>query len=377
MNTVTEALKAFSPQLKLSSQQYRTVDALLKCRTAELGGHAQKCDHCDRTRVYYNSCRNRHCPQCRGLNNAIWIDRMSSNVLDAPYFHLVFTVPEQLHALIYANKKSLYPLFYKAASETILELCSDQKYLGAQTGFFSILHTWSQDLRYHPHLHTVVLGGGLTEHGLWRSSKKKYFIPVKVLSKKFRGKFLYYLKKFCAENPLLVFFPDCCRKEKFNGLISQLYLVNWYVYAKENFAGPQAVLKYLGHYTGRVAIANSRVVAVTNKQVSFMVRDRKNADRKKVITLNGKEFARRFLLHVLPKGFVKIRYYGIMATRNKNTKLVRCRRLTNSSIFKPRFTGLSKFEVACILAGQDLRRCPVCGKGQLKNKEQLAPEKET
>lgn len=303
---------------------------------------------------------------------------MSSTVLDVPYFHLVFTVPEQLQALIYDNKESLYPLFYKAVSETITELCSDRKYLGAQAGFFSILHTWSQDLRFHPHLHTVVLGGGLTKHGLWRSSKKKFFIPVKVLAKKFRGKFLYYLKRYYAKEELLFASSACYREhEQFYGLLDRLYAVDWYVYAKESFAGPQAVLKYLGRYTGRVAIANSRIIEVTDQQVSFRVRNRENASRSKTLTLDGVEFVRRFLLHVLPKRFVKIRHYGILAVRNKKTKLALCRYLTRSKTLKAQFEGLSKFEVACLLAGRDLKLCLFCRKGQLQITGQVAPEKAT
>ncbi len=363
MNKIIEALELFNPQLEkdLSGQQLRAVHDLCACRTASLGGHVHKCSECEQIKVYYNSCRNRHCPQCQGLNKAIWVDKMSAGVLDAPYFHLVFTVPEELKSLFYRNQKLLYSLFYKACAETIQELCEDPRYLGAQPGFFSMLHTWSQDLNYHPHIHSVVTGGGLSEKGQWRMSKKKFFIPVKVLSKKFRGKFLYYLKKLYTENKhrLSSFFCHY-EEEEFNALIDRLYSLEWYTYVKEAFSGPQAVLKYLGRYASGVAISNSRVLEVTQETVSFKVRNRKDPARQTTITLKGKEFVRRFLLHILPRGFVKIRHYGIQATRNKKTKLVLCRKLSKSKVYSPRYAGLSKIAIASLIAGSDLSICPFC-----------------
>lgn len=358
MSAVIEALREFQFEIdQLSFRQRHTLNALLSCRTKTLGAHTQGCSNCGHQKIFYNSCRNRHCPQCRGLGSAIWVDRISSNVLDIPYFHLVFTVPAELQALLYRNQKPLYSIFFKAVQETITELCGDSRYLGAQTGFFSILHTWSQDLHYHPHLHTVVMGGGLSEKNTFRLSKSRFFIPVKVLAKKFRGKFLYYLKKLSAQGSL-----SC---SDFASLLARLYATDWYVYAKENFNGPQAVLRYLGRYTGRVAISDARMIAITKSRVSFTVRD-KSDGRKKVLSLAGAEFVRRFLLHVLPKGFVKIRHYGLLANRNRKAKLVLCRRLTSSNFYRPRFAGLSNFEVACLLAGRDLRLCPVCRSGQMK-----------
>ncbi len=376
MNKIIEALFNCKPQLdsSLSSQQARAVEDLCACRTASLGGHVQECSECKQIKVYYNSCRNRHCPQCQGINKVIWVDKISAEVLDAPYFHLVFTVPEELKMLIYKNQKLLYRVFYKACAETINELCEDPRYLGAQPGFFAMLHTWSQDLNYHPHIHVVVTGGGLTKKGKWRQSKSKFFIPVKVLSKKFRGKFLYYFKKTCAENELNLYLPACYRQDKdFKHLIDLLYQIDWYTYVQETFSGPQAVLKYLGRYAAGVAISSSRMVEVTKESVSFKVRDRKKAGQQKIVTLKSKEFVRRFLLHILPRRFVKTRYYGIQAARNKKTKLALCQRLSKSKVSRPKYAGLSKSAIASLLAGRDLALCPFCRVGKMVKKETLFP----
>jgi len=380
MNKVLAALANFSPQLEqsLSGQQQRALDDLGACRSASLGGHVQKCPQCEQIKVYYNSCRNRHCPQCQGLNKAIWVDKITTDVLNSSYFHLVFTVPEELKGLIYKNQKLLYALFYRASAETITELCQDKHYLGAQPGFFSMLHTWSQDLHYHPHIHSVVTGGGLTDNRQWRMSKKKFFIPVKVLSKKFRGKFLFYLKKVYAENKGGLYLPASYREAKdFQALIDRLYCLDWYSYVQETYGKPQALLKYLGRYASGVAISSSRLVEVTKVTVSFKVRDRKAPARQRVMSLQGKEFVRRFLLHILPRGFVKIRYYGIQAVRNKKTKLALCRRLSNSKVYFSRYEGLSKVAVASLLAGRDLRLCSSCRVGKMEFFETLPPQVDT
>ncbi|MDD4549704.1 MAG: transposase [Syntrophomonadaceae bacterium] len=257
---------------------------------------------------------------------------------------------------------------YKAVAETIFELSQDKKYLRAQPGFFSILHTWGQDLHFHPHIHTVVLAGGLTRTNEWRSSGKKFFIPIKVLAKKFRGKFLYHLKHYYREN-CLSFYGDARQyqdKVLFQKLLDLCYEKDWYTYAKEPFSGPLAVLKYLGRYTHRIAISNRRIVSVNNNTVTIAVKDYKNKSQKKTVTLTGLEFVRRFLMHILPKGFVKIRHYGILANRNKKTKLSRCRMLTNSSVYKPKFEGLTTAEIISLLVGRDVTLCPACKKGRLQ-----------
>jgi hypothetical protein len=343
----------------------------MRCRTAALGGHAFACDECGHTTVHYNSCRNRHCPMCQGINSVIWVDKRSEEILNAPYFHLVFTMPQELQPLLYQNQELLYDLLYKAVAETLTELSHDKKYLGAQIGFFSLLHTWGQDLHFHPHIHTIVLAGGLTKGNKWQSSSKKFFIPVKILAKKFRGKYLHYLKQYYHDG-LLNFYEDARKYRNpwfFKGLLNKCYAKDWYVYTKKTFSGPLAVIRYLGRYTHRIAISNSRIVCMDEDTVTFTVRNEQNeqsSGRKKTVTLNGIEFVRRFLMHILPKGFVKIRYYGILANRNKKTKLALCRKLTQSPVYKPRFEGLKSIEILSILLGRDVTICPVCKEGEMK-----------
>jgi len=379
MSTVQDVLQQFhSPFTKshpLSLQQAKVYRDILSCRTAELGGHALVCQECGHVEIHYNSCRNRHCPTCQGLTKAIWIDKRSKDILHAPYFHVVFTMPQELQSLIYQNQELLYNLMYQAVAQTLLELSQDPKYLGAQIGFFLLLHTWAQDLHYHPHIHAVVLAGGLTKNNQWRNSSKKFFIPVRVLSKKFRGKYLYYLKRYYRQN-LLKFYQDTQKYQQpklFRNLVNQCYSHKWYSYTKETFSGPLAVVKYLGRYTHRIAIANSRIVAVDENTVTITVRDRKHKHQTKKLTLTGVEFVRRFLMHVLPKGFVKIRHYGLLANRNKKTKLALCRKLTGSPTYQARFEGLTTTEILSLLTGRDVTICPVCGKGKLKASYALFP----
>jgi hypothetical protein len=379
MSTIQDALRRFYPAYRElyepSLQQVKAALNIIRCRTNALGGHIQKCDKCDHIVVHYNSCRDRHCPMCQGLTNAVWVDKRSRDILNAPYFHVVFTMPQELHALIYQNQRLLYSLFYRAVAETLQELSWDEKYLGAQAGFLSLLHTWGQDLHYHPHIHTVLLAGGLTKLNQWRSSSKKFFIPVKVLSKKFRGKYLYYLKQHYHQD-LLKFYGDAEKysdPKSFQELIDRCYAKDWYTYTKRTFSGPLAVLKYLGNYTRRIAISNSRVVSVNEDTVTISIKDYKEAGKRKETSLDGAEFIRRFLMHVLPKGFVKIRHYGILANRNKKTKLELCRKLSFSPTYKPKYEGLTTVEILCLLVGKDVTVCPVCREGKLKHAHSFCP----
>jgi hypothetical protein len=357
-----------------SSAQAKAAGDIMGCRTAALGGHVYECEQCGHTVVQYNSCRNRHCPMCQGVTKAVWVDKRSRDILNAPYFHVVFTVPQELHTVIYQNQKLLYDLLYKSAAQTLSELSKDPKYLNAQIGFFLILHTWAQDLHFHPHIHAVVLAGGLTNNNQWRNSSKKFFIPVKVLAKKFRGKYLYYLKQYYRQN-LLDFYGDAeqyRRPNAFKNLVNQCYDKNWYTYTKKTFSGPLAVINYLGSYTHRIAISNTRIVSMDEHTVTFIVKN-KERNKTNTLTLKGVEFVRRFLMHILPKGFVKIRYYGILANRNKKTKLELSRKLTKSPAYKPKFEGLKTIEVLSILVGKDVTVCPCCGKGKLYTKYTFPP----
>lgn len=350
-----------------SVQQSKATLDIMRCRTAALGAHVFECEECGHQTTSYNSCRNRHCPTCQGVNNAVWVDARSKDILNAPYFHVVFTMPQELHSLIYQNQELLYALMYQAVNQTLFELSQDKKYLGAQPGFFAVLHTWGQDLHFHPHIHIVILAGGLNKMNKWRSSSKKFFVPVKVLSKKFRGKYLHYLKIYYREK-LLNFYGDANKYESpqfFQDLLDQCYTKDWYSYIKEPFSGPLAVVKYLGRYTHRIAISNHRIVAMDTNTVTIAIKDYQEGSKKSTVTLSGVEFIRRFLMHILPKGFRKIRHYGILANRNKKTKLALCRKLTRSPAYQPKFEGLTTIEILCLLVGRDVTICPACRKGKL------------
>lgn len=379
MTTVQDVFQQFYSRYEQSytpsTQQAKACRDIMRCRTAALGGHVSECEECGHIAVHYNSCRNRHCTLCQGVTKAVWVDQRSKDILNAPYFHVVFTVPQQLHQLIDQNQELLYGLMYKAVAETLAELSEDRKYLGAQVGFFSLLHTWGQDLHYHPHIHTVVLAGGLTKLNQWRNSSKKFFIPVKVLSKKFRGKYLHYIKQYYHQD-LLEFYGNAKAFQNpklFRDLLDQCYAQNWYTYTKKTFSGPLAVVQYLGRYTHRIAISNTRIVSMDEHTVTFTVRDYKCSSQTRTLTLEGVEFIRRFLMHVLPKGFVKIRHYGLLANRNKKTKLKLCRKLTCSPTYKPKFEGLKTIEILCILMGRDVTVCPVCGEGKMRAVYSLFP----
>ncbi|MBP1616134.1 MAG: putative transposase [Bacteroidetes bacterium] len=365
----------FTQKYAVSPQQAKATRDIMSCRTAPLGGHASRCEACGHLVIRYHSCRNRHCPLCQGIKKDIWVDKRSKDILHAPYFHNVFTIPKELHPLLYQNQELLYNLLYKAVSQTLVELSQDDAYLGAQIGFFSLLHTWSQDLHYHPHIHTVILAGGLSKGNQWRKSRKKFFIPVKVLSKKFRGKFLDELKQYYHKN-LLQFYgaaKSYQNPKAFQNLLNQCYSKNWYSYTKKTFSGPLAVMKYLGTYTHRIAISNTRIVAMSQDTVTIHVKDRKKNNQTKKITVSGVEFMRRFLLHVLPRGFVKIRHYGLLANRNKKTKLELSRKLTSSPTYQAVFEGLKTTEIVSILIGKDITVCPTCGKGILHLLYSLLP----
>lgn len=351
-----------------NAQQVKAARAIMQCRTAALGGHTFKCDHCDHIEVSYNSCRNRHCPLCQGIEKAVWIDKRSTEILNCPYFHVIFTMPQELQILIYSNQQLLYALMYKAVGETLTELSWDIKYLGAQIGFLSILHTWGQDLHYHPHIHTIVMAGGLSKSNQWENTSKDFFIPVDVQSKVFRGKFLYYLDLYYKQNKL-EFHGESKKYEtpnNFKELVNICYNKNWYTYTQDTFTEPLAVIKYLGRYTHRIAISNERVVSIDDQFVTISIKDYKDNNETKMVTMKGTEFIRRFLMHILPKGFVKIRHYGILANRNKKTKLELCRQITFSPIIKAQFKDLPIIEIVNIISGKDVLLCKACNEGKMQ-----------
>ena len=345
----------------LSMNQRKAMRAIENCRTAAFGGHVDECDECGFIRISYNSCRNRHCPKCQTLNKERWIDARTDDLLNVGYFHVVFTIPDTLNPIVYQNQEIVYNILFKAAAETLSELSADKKYLGAQIGFTQILHTWGQNLMYHPHTHCIVPGGGLTSCGKWVNSRKKFFIPVKVLSRKFRGKFLYYLKQAKLE-----FYGSSGYLQdpaQFHDFMTSLYQKEWIVYCKPPFKNAGYVVEYLGRYTHRVAISNNRIQKLVDGLVTFKWRDYKDGNKQKELELQIDEFIRRFLIHVLPSGFTKIRHYGFLSPRNKATKLKLCKKLTKTASSVTPRVKLSTLELLKKLTGKDVSLCPCCGVG--------------
>lgn len=373
MPDIQDVFNKFYPEFKkkyhTSFIQDKSAFDIMNCRTSVMGGHIDECEHCGHINISYNSCGNRHCPLCQTIPKEKWIDARKKDVLDSPYFHVVFTVPEEIRMLIYQNQEILYGLLYSTVSQTLSELASDPEYLGAQIGFISVLHTWGQGMIYHPHIHNIVLAGGLTNESEWKSSREDFFIPVEVLSKKFRGKFLDYLKKYYQENKLNFFGTqrELENPESFQALLNKCYKNSWYTYCKEPFSGPLAVIEYLGRYTHRVAISNNRIVSMYEKSVTIKVKDYKNGCKEKLLTMSGIEFIRRFLMHILPKGFVKLRHFGLLGNRNKKTKLELCRNLLNSAVvFVSEFVNLNAVEILMKITGKDITKCPACITGSFQ-----------
>lgn len=360
---------AYRNSRKLPLLQHKVMNAITSCRTEALGGHLDKCNGCSYTKNAYNSCRNRHCPKCQGMNQLKWVDKRVNEMLPIGYFHLVFTIPQELNGLCLMNKKQLYSILFKASSETITMLCADKKYLGAKPGIISVLHTWGQNLADHPHVHMIVTSGGLCEQtSKWIKGSKKFFLPVKVVSKVFRGKFLALLKKeyeqktlkFLGKNKHLI------APQNFKSLLNTLYKKAWVVYAKKPFGNAANLVKYLGRYTHRVALSNDRIMSIEDQKIAFKWKDYKCKNQIKTMTLDANEFIRRFLLHTLPKGFCKIRYYGIMASKNKNKHLLQIRKLLKVSL-KNHFQTPETWQQKLLrLTGFNVTKCPKCQNGTMQ-----------
>lgn len=374
---VQDIFRQFAPAYlqthRLPLQHLKVASAISFCRTDRMGAHSDCCDECGHTRISYNSCRNRHCPKCQGLAREQWLSDRQQDLLPVPYFHVVFTLPDLLNPLALRNQKLLYDLLFQCVSETLSELATNKKYLGAQIGVTAVLHTWGQNLMDHPHIHCIVPAGGLSFDGLrWINSRKKFFIPVKVLSKKFRGKLLYYLKQYHTTG-LLGFhgkIAALAKEDAFKALINQLYEKDWVVYCKPPFKGPHHVLEYLGRYTHRVAISNNRLIKLEEGKVTFQWRDYRDKGRQKLMTVECHEFIRRFLMHVLPYRFVKIRHFGILGNRNRQSKLLTCKKLTGTSL-SSRPKKLTAVELLLKLTGRDVTLCPCCQKGHMKRQTLL------
>ncbi|MBF0299132.1 MAG: IS91 family transposase [Oligoflexia bacterium] len=360
----------------LSKEQYKVVQDIKNCRTKVLGGHSLECSECNFTKNEYNSCRNRHCPKCQYLSRIKWIEKRKEDLLLCQYFHVVFTIPDDLNPLILQNKEVCYNILFKASSKTLKEVAANPKNLGAEIGFFGILHTWAQNLIDHPHIHFIVPGGGFGKKDEWISCKKDYLLPVQILSVVFRGKFLNYLELAYKENKLKFLGQVEHLKEanNFKKLLAITTKHDWVVYAKEPFAGPEQVINYLGQYTHRIAISNYRLEKIEDGKVSFKCRDNSDKNKKKIVTLDGTEFIRRFLLHVLPKRFVKIRHFGFLGNRLRKEKLPLYRKLHNiaekvtAELDELKIDWKENFKA---LSGIDLNICPVCKKGIMIEKQLL------
>jgi predicted Zn-ribbon and HTH transcriptional regulator len=320
--------------LHLAWSHRKALDAIARCRTAALGGHRDQCAGCGYQAISYNSCRNRHCPKCQGNARAKWLAARSAELLPAPYFHVVFTLPHELSALALGNKRIVYDLLYRASAEAMLDMARDPKHLGAEIGFLGVLHTWGQSLEHHPHVHYIVPAGGLASDGSkWVSCAERFFLPVVALSRVFRGKFTAALSELFRLNQLQFHgsLQQIAAPEDFRRFLRRLFITDWVVYAKPPFGGPEHVLRYLARYTHRVAISNHRLVALNDGRVSFRWRDYAHGSKQKIMTVSAHEFLRRFLLHVLPGGLVRIRHFGLFANRNRHAALERCRALLGSA----------------------------------------------
>ncbi len=355
----------------------RVMRAVEVCRTATLGGHKDKCDSCGHIEISYNSCRNRHCPKCQTLQKEKWIEARNEDLLPIQYFHVVFTIPSELNPLVIMNQKALYNLMFRSASETLIELSNNPRHLGARIGFMGVLHTWGQNLMDHPHIHCVVTGGGLSMEGKrWVSCRKRFFIPVRVMSALFRGKFLSYLKSAFEIEDLI--FPGGIGHlgdpHVFERFRRQLYHKKWVVYCKPPFDGAERVLQYLGRYTHRIAISNNRILTAEDGTVTFRWRDYSDGDKQKTMTLKVDEFIRRYLLHVLPNRYVRIRHFGLLANRSRKDNITLCRELlgTCMSITKKKETWQEQLLRIC---GIDVTTCPVCQKGRMFRIDELPPSR--
>ena len=365
--TMQDVVARFLPMIAdraFSREQLNAIHCIRNCRTAVMGAHVSECESCHTTFIHYNSCKNRHCPMCQGMDMNEWIDLRREDVLEAPYFHVVFTIPSQLYSLTYANQRLLYDTLYHAASRTLTDLSADPKRFGARIGFICVLHTWGSKLNYHPHLHVIVLGGGLDRQDRWKDKGRKFFFPVKVMSSLFRKHYLAELKDL-REKAVLTYAGKCeaLRNEyAFKELLDKLYGMDWVAYSKKTFAGAQEVFRYLGKYTHRIAISNKRIIDIDDKNVTFYAKDYSDDGKYKPFTMSGGAFLSRFLLHVLPSGFMKIRYYGLLACRCKKEKIALCRKLLGCREYQSLLRGKTAAEKIRLLYGRDISKCSRCGK---------------
>jgi len=365
--TIQDVFDRFYPDYEkshaLSAPQRKAAFHIMNCKTGAFGFNTSVCEDCGHISVHYNSCRDRCCPMCQEFPKEKWVDARREDILDAPYFHVVFTVPEELNPVIYSNQKLLYDALYHASSDTLRELASDSRHLGADIGYICILHTWGSEMNYHPHIHAVVLGGGLDHGNHWKDNGEDFFLPVRVMSRLFRGKYLAELKQLW-EDGRLEFHGSAERFKNyytFKELIDHCYGKDWVPYCKKPFAGAESVIRYLGKYTHRIAISNYRIKGISDSSVTFSVKDYKNQGQWKDISISGEEFIRRFLMHVPPKRFVRIRHYGLLSSRNKTHKITLCRNLLGCKKYLSRLKELDATAIISLLYNKDVCKCAECG----------------
>jgi hypothetical protein len=361
--------QSYCRQYPISAQQLKVLNLIKICRTAKLGGHLEICDHCAFERPAYNSCRNRHCPKCRTMVKEHWLNNRRAEVLPCGYFHNVFTLPHDLNPLILCNKKPLLDLLFESVRATLTLFAKDpQWHLTGKIGFIGVLHTWSQTLMDHFHLHCLIPAGVLSfDESKWHASHKKYLFGIESLAKAFKRIYCQKLIRLYEKKALQFHGRTACFKspDAFYNLVAKARKKHWIAYAKRPFSGPEQVLDYLGRYSHRIAISNHRIVAFQNGRVTFSYRDRSDHNRKKYMTIDALEFIRRFLLHVLPDGFMKIRYFGFLAHRHKNRCLPLIRGLIDPDAGHPKKIRETVFEIMLRVTGVDITRCPKCGKGKL------------
>jgi Putative transposase/Transposase zinc-binding domain len=360
----------------LTPEQRRALDDVAKCRTAALGGHVLECPQCGHQQIAYNSCGNRHCPKCQATASARWLETQAADLLEVPYFHVVFTLPSDLGPIALHNPRQVYGLLMRAAAETLLELAADPKHLGANIGVLEVLHTWGQNLALHPHVHCIVTGGGLSlDETRWIRGSDRFFLPVGILSRVFRGKFLAGLHAAFRQGRLR--FPGklapLADSAQFDRLLSQTVQTEWVVHAKRPTKGPATVLKYLARYTHKTAISDRRLVSLEDGQVTFRWKDYARGGRRRIMTLDAIEFVRRFLMHVLPSGFVRIRHYGLLANCHRREKLALCRELLGATSMTQSDSSDLVTPPALELPVTPTQVCPVCGAGRLIVIAQIPP----
>lgn len=352
-----------------SDVQKKASQAILNCKSGKFGINISQCPDCGHTEFHNNSCRNRNCPNCQAVQKEIWVDKRRAEVIDSPYFHVVFTLPHELNPLLYCNQQLLYGFFHRCCAETLLELSKSKKHLGATPGIIQILHTWNQEVGYHVHMHCIVSGGGLTPDHKIHKVKKNFFLRVEVLRDKFKGKFLAGLQSFFQDRKLV--FSVSCEKLRnsyeWASFRDSLYKKDWCPYIKETFNGFGNAIEYLGRYTHKIAISNSRILSVDEEQVTFSARGKHPGEPRRNITLSNTEFIRRYLMHVLPPGFQKIRYYGFLNNRYKTQNLKLIFSLQGHQRFREKYCGLSIVELLKAVWDIDIYVCPECGCCHMKH----------